>query len=147
MEKYDRQYHGTAPRETGPLVQRLESFGKLWGLVVGQWGEASKDLHSLIKILGENRVASRTRARGWEGGEGELGLVLGQIRRSLSCSFVRSQSLCLLARLGQLGPGARGAAERRNLAGRREHERRREAQAHWPVPYRCPLPRVHIVQG
>ena len=56
---------------------------------------------------------------------------MGQIRRTLSCAFVRAQSLCLLARLGQLGPGARTAAERRGVAQRGEISRRREAQAHW----------------
>ena len=106
MAKYDTKYHGTAPGESGPLVQRLDSYGKLWGLVVGPWGDSSKYLHSLVSILGENMVAARGRARGWEGGEGELGQVIGQIRRRLSCSFVRAQALCLLSRLGQLGPGA-----------------------------------------
>ena len=128
---YDTRYHGTGPGQSGPLVQRLDSYGKLWGLVVGPWGDGSKDLHSLIKILGESAVAARTRARGWEGGEGELGLVLGQTRRRLSCTFVRAQALCLLARLGQLGPGARMAADRRKEAKRLETVRRREAQAHW----------------
>ena len=131
LAKYDRKYHGTAQGQTGPLVQRLEGYGKLWGLVVGPWGEGSKDLHSLVKIMGESSVAARGRARGWEGGEGELGLVLGQTRRRLSCSFVRAQALCLLARLGQLGPGARMAADRRIEAKRAETARRREAQAHW----------------
>ena len=54
-----------------------------------------------------------------------------QTRRILFCCFVRSQSLCLLARLGQLGPGARAAAERRVLAQKVEIARKREAQAHW----------------
>ena len=81
-------------------------------------------------------MAAKGRARGWEGGDGELGQVIGQVRRKLSCTFVRAQSLCLLARLGQLGPGARGAAERRNDARRRETARRREAQAHWQAHMR-----------
>ena len=131
LSKYDRRFHDTRPGESGPLVQRLMSFGPLWGLVVGPWGEGSKDLHSLIKILGESRVAARGQARGWEGGDGELGLVLGQIRRTLSCTFVRAQALCLLSRLGQLGPGAKSAADRRVVAQRAELARRREAQAHW----------------
>ena len=131
VAKYDTLYHGTGPRQAGPLVQRLESYGKLWGLVVGPWGEGSKDLHSLVKILGDTMVAARGRARGWEGGEGELGQVIGQIRRRLSCSFVRAQALCLLSRIGQLGPGASLAAERRGISKRAETTRRREAQAHW----------------
>ena len=72
----------------------------------------------------------KSTGRGWEGGEGELGQVMGQLRRRLSCSFVRAQALCLLSRLGQLGPGAKAAAERRGDALRAETARRREAQAH-----------------
>ena len=136
LEKYDRKYHGTAPGQRGPLVQRLDGYGKLWGLVVGPWGEGSKDLHTLISVIGKNMVDSRGRDRGWEGGEGELGQVMGQLRRKLSCTFVRAQALCLLSRLGQLGPGARAAAERRADALRAETARRREAQAHWQAHIR-----------
>ena len=63
--------------------------------------------------------------------EGELGQVIGQIRRQLSCTFIRSQALCLLSRIGQLGPGAKAAAHRRSEALRADTARRREAQAHW----------------
>ena len=67
-----------------------------------------------------------------------MGFVMGQIRRNLSCAFVRAQYLCLLARLGQLGPRARTAAERRAIAQRVEISRRREAQAHWLAHIRGP---------
>ena len=41
LSKYDRQFHGTNPGQTGPLVQRLQSYGTLLGLVVGPWGDGS----------------------------------------------------------------------------------------------------------
>ena len=94
-------------------------------------GSKSKDLHSLVSTLGNNLVAAKARARGWEAGEGELGQVIGQMRRQLSCSFIRSQALCLLSRIGQLGPGAKAAANRRSDALRADTARRREGQAHW----------------
>merc|ERR1712082_341330 len=81
LDKLDRRFHGTTPGQTGPLVTRLESFGKLQGLVVGAWGEASRDLHSLVKVMAESRVAARSRARGFEVGEGEYSSVVGQTRR------------------------------------------------------------------
>ena len=118
------------------MTGHLDSYGNLWGLVVGPWGDGSKDLYSLIKILGESAVTARSMARGWEGGEGELGLILGQTRRRLSCTFVRAKALCLLARLVQLCPGARMAADRRKEARRVETDRRREAQVHWLAPVR-----------
>ena len=61
---------------------------------------------------------------------------IGQLRRKLSSVFIKAQSLCLISRLGQLGPGARVAAERRSDARRAETDRRREAQAHWQAHVR-----------
>ena len=61
----------------------------------------------------------------------KLGQVIGSIRRRLSCTFIRAQALCLLSRIGQLGPGAKAAAQRREDAMRADTARRREAQAHW----------------
>ena len=131
-----QKYHGRAQGQAGPLVNRLEGYGKLWGLVVGPWGDASKDLHTLISMMGNSMVAARARARGWEGGEGELGQVIGSIRRRLSSTFIRAQALCLLSRIGQLGPGAKAAARRREDAMRADTARRREAQAHWQAHIR-----------
>ena len=75
--------------------------------------------------------SSISNVTGWEASDGELGLVLGQIRRILSLTFVKAQALCLRARLANLGDGARAAAERRQQAGREEEWRRREALAHF----------------
>ena len=49
---------------------------------------------------------------------------------------MKAQALCFLSRLGQLGPGARAAADRRLDAKRAETVRRREAQAHWQAHIR-----------
>ena len=51
LSRYDRKYYGTQGEETGPLVRCLHSFGPLKGLVVGPWGDASRDMHQLIKVL------------------------------------------------------------------------------------------------
>ena len=131
LAKYDARFHGTTGRETGPLVTLLESFGKLEGLVVGPWGNGSKDLHSLVRTLAECRVAARERARGHEASDWELVMVMGQIRRALSLDFVRAQGLCLLSRLCHVGEGARAAVARRQQAGREEEARRREQSAHY----------------
>ena len=74
---YDRRFHGTVGQEVGPLVTRLQGFGELQSLVVGPWGNGSKHLHDLVHTLAESRIATRSRARGWEGGDKELGLVTG----------------------------------------------------------------------
>ena len=127
----NRRFHNTQGEETGPLVRLLQSFGKLEALVVGPWGNASKDLHQLIRTLAECRVAGRVRARGQEASDWELGQVMGQIRRALSLDAIRAQSLCLLARLCYLGEGAHAAADRRQQAAREEEGRRRDQMAHY----------------
>ena len=70
-----------------------------------------------------------SRAQGREPGEGMMGKVMGEIRRSFSVAVVRSQALCLLERVSQLGPGARAAAQRRQQTLGLEERRRRERQA------------------
>ena len=87
----DRKYHNTELWQTGPLQRRLESFGKLEGLVVGPWGEGSKDLHSLVKTLAESKVAMMARERGWEASDKEHGVIVSQIRKYLYTAFVRAQ--------------------------------------------------------
>ena len=55
--------------------------------------------------------------------------MVAQVRKNLSLTFIRAQSLYLLNRLGFLGEGAKAAAGRRDLAKRMEEGRRRERQA------------------
>ena len=72
LEPLDRLYHQTADGQIGPLVRRLQTYGKLESLVVGPWGEGSKDLHSLVKTLAESRVACQARSKGREASDNEL---------------------------------------------------------------------------
>ena len=132
----DARFHNTPVGQTGPLVRRLESFGKLEGLVVGPWGDCSKDLHNMVKVMGENKVAVQARATGREASDNELGVIISQIRKYLSTAFIRAQSLCLLNRLCYLGEGAKAAAGRRNLTKRLEVGRRREREAHFQAHIR-----------
>ena len=46
----DSKYHGVSNGQVGPLVQRLETWGELQGLVVGKFGEGSQHLHKLLKF-------------------------------------------------------------------------------------------------
>ena len=111
------------------MVRRLQGYGKLEGLVVGPWGEGSKDMHSLVKVIAETKVANTARALGRDLSDKELGIVVSQVRKYLSISFIRAQSLCLLNRLCFLGEGAVAAAGRRDLTRRLEEGRRRDRQA------------------
>ena len=136
--KYDVQFHGAQPRvrgqpepPVGPLVQRLRSY-PLQRLVVGPWGDCSEDIHELLSILARSRAEIAARSKGREGGAGagDLGVIMGQIRRAFSVQAVRSQSLCLLERHAFLGPQGRAAGSRRKVVQRLVEVRRRQAEAY-----------------
>ena len=113
----------------GPLVQRLETWGELQGLVVGQFGEGSQHLHSLLRQLAEAKVLAKARASGEPALDSDVGISLSHYRRVLSTTAVRAQATCLLTRMGHLGVAAREAAQRRNLAVRQEAALRNETRA------------------
>ena len=138
LRRYDVMFHGAAPLvrgqpepPAGPLLQRLRSF-PMQKLVAGPWGDLSQDFHELLSTFAKARAEASARSRGREGGagKGELGKVMGEVRRAMSVQVVRSQALCLLERLSQLGPGARAAGERRKVVQRIEEIRKRQAQAY-----------------
>ena len=131
MVKLDQRYHGTPAGQVGPLQRRLESFGRLQGLVVGSFQEASQDLHSLLEYLTDAMLKARGLARGREGSDWERGIVLNGFRRELSLVAAKAVSACLLGKASKLGEGHRQAAKRRVWA-RQENERREASlKAHW----------------
>ena len=100
--------------------------------MAGPWGDLSPHLHQLLRTFAESRVAAVSRAQGWEAGPGQLGKVMGEIRRALSVTVVRANAYCLMERLAHLGPGAGAAAKRREGALRQE-KRRQDRQAFDPA--------------
>ena len=139
LRDYDVRFHGALPLRRGepepvpgPLVARFRGLGGLeeGQLVAGPWGDVSPDLHQLLKTFAESRAAALSRSQGWEVGPGQLGKIMGEIRRALSVTIVRANAMCLLERLSQLGPGAGAAAKRRQVALRLEERRRQDRQAH-----------------
>ena len=138
LHDYDVRFHGATQRRAGqlepapgPLVARFRDLGGLEDgqLVAGPWGDLSPDLHKLLLVFAESQVAAMSRAQGWEAGPGQLGKVMGEVRRALSVTVVRANALCLMERLSQLGPGAGAAAKRRHGALQLEERRRQERQA------------------
>ena len=97
--------------------------------MAGPWGDLSPHLHQLLRTFAESRVAAVSRAQGWEAGPGQLGKVMGEIRRALSVTVVRANAYCLMERLAHLGPGAGAAAKRREGALHQEEKRRQDRQA------------------
>ena len=56
-------------------------------------GECSKDLHSLVKVMGESKVAAKARAKGREALDKELGVSITQILKYLSTDYTRTHRM------------------------------------------------------
>ena len=127
----DTRYHRVEEGQTGPLVRRLERFGNILTWVIGAWQEGSKDLHDLLDLLADHKVAVLGLARGREATENERAQILSGYRRTLSTTAARANSGCLLGRLAKVGEAHRGAARRRAWALREEERLQEERRAHW----------------
>ena len=79
--------------------------------MVGPRGGGSKDPHRVVKTIAETKVANKARSLGRELSDKELGIVVTQVRKYLSTSFIRAQGLCLLNRLCFLGGSQGGSGE------------------------------------
>ena len=49
--RLDRQYCNVSDGAPGPISQKLATYGHVWGLAFGAYGEASPDVHELLQIL------------------------------------------------------------------------------------------------
>ena len=100
----DRVYGGVA-----------ESSGKGSKEAAGIWGSegayvwsiwcGKKQLHELVHHLANRRLKAQGLQQGRESVKGELGVLVGQVRRMLSITAVRAQAECLLSRLRHVGVG------------------------------------------
>lgn len=99
--------------------------------MVGSLGECSKEINSLIQVMGESKVAVQAKDRGRPASENKLEVIISQIRKFLSTAFFRAQGLCFLNRLCFLSKGAKEAARRRDMPRRLEISRKRDLQAHY----------------
>ena len=97
----------------------------------GAWGEASKDVHSLVETLAECRLRSQALSRGRVEGEEVKSVLVGQIRRCLSVSVIRATTSCLLDRLHQVGRGVAGANGRREASRWQEEVMRADRDSVW----------------
>ena len=127
----DTRYHGVEEGQRGPLVRRLEGHGQLLTWVMGAWQEGSKDLHDLLDMLADNKVAVLGLVRGREASDHERAQILSGYRRTLSTTAARASSGCLLGRLAKVGEAHRAAARRRAWALREGERLQEERRSHW----------------
>ena len=125
---------GVTQGRVGKVEAKLISLGSVKGIVCGQWGEVSEDLHALLHAMAVSRVrvaGPSTGRRGTERSEkGEMSVVMGHLRRTLGVATIKAQCLSLLGRLDGLGPGAAAARNRRQQALDLERQWRLQQQAH-----------------
>ena len=58
-------------------------------------------MHELVHHLANRRLKAQGLQQGRESGKGELGVLVGQVRRMLSIEAVRAQAECLLSSHGR----------------------------------------------
>ena len=85
----------------------------------------------MVQTLAQTRLETQGLATGRRGSAAELGILVSQIRRTISTTAVRAQAECLLTWLSNLGPGSRMAAKRREWARREEQQMLAERAAVW----------------
>ena len=131
----DKEIIAQPTQQRGPIETRLDEFGEILGLCFGAWGEASRDVHVLIQVLAESRLAFTGMQRGRPGSKAELGMLTGQIRRRISLVAVKAQVECLLSKLHQVGPGNQRLAKNRQWALKEDDRMSRERRANWMLRY------------
>ena len=87
----DRVYGNVPEGEVGRVERKLTGYGQVRGFVFGAFGEASGGVHELVQRLGETKVKAVGVQQGRETVKGEMGVIVGQVRRLLSVTAVRAQ--------------------------------------------------------
>ena len=62
--KVDEQFAGTAVGDVGPVLQRLQGFSPVKGLVFGSFGEASAGVSKLLDALAWTAARKHVRQMG-----------------------------------------------------------------------------------
>jgi len=80
-------------------------------LVAGPWGDLSQDFHALLGIFAKSRAEANSRNKGRERGAGELGKVMGEVRRAINVSGSGEKSSFVSSR-ETVSSGTRGKSSR-----------------------------------
>ena len=96
----DQNYGGVMPGEVGRVQRKLETFGEVRGLVFGAFGEVSEGVHELIQVVAQSRLRAVGLQKGRVSEKGELGVLVGRIRKQLSVVAVKTQANSLITRPG-----------------------------------------------
>ena len=100
--RLDRQYHaGAGP--PGPIEQRLTSHSAVRGLVFGHYGEASADVHDLLRLAADALAEDQWRLLGARSQRELRGFLISRSRRRIGLAAVQHMARHRLARLPYVG--------------------------------------------
>ena len=100
--RLDRQLHATAGAP-GPIEQRLLSFTTVRGLVFGQYGEASADVHDLIRVAAGEMAQQQWRLAGARTACEMRAFLVSRARRRIGLTIVQAMARHRLARVPYIG--------------------------------------------
>jgi len=86
-----------------PIQTRLESFGIVRGAVFGNYGEASSDVHSLLRVAAEAQARRVWRIMGARSWSEAFGFILQSMRRRLGVVVAREFARHRLHRVPYIG--------------------------------------------
>lgn len=98
----DSRFHSAAG-VPGPIAQRLQSFTTVRGLVFGQYGEASADVHDLISIGADACAQHQWRLAGARSESEMRGFLVSSMRRRVGLTAVQAMARHRLARVPYIG--------------------------------------------
>ena len=101
-----------------------------WGFVFGAWVEARHDVHLLTHTLAESRLKHIGLQRGRPGSDGELSIVVAQIRKTLSVASIKAQVECSLSRVHQIGE-SKQLSKQREWALKEDERMKKDRRAEW----------------
>jgi len=99
-ERLDRELHQDG---STPVAARLATLGPTRGLVFGQYGEASPDVHALIAHIADREAARRWRLFGARTLEEARSMLMADVRRHIGIVAVREMARHRLHRVQWIG--------------------------------------------
>ena len=104
----DVEHHGGAP---GPVLQRLQAFGTVRGLVFGAYSEASADVHDVLAVAATESARTRWEAAGARSIGEYRAYLISSYRRRVGLTVAQAFARHRLARVPYIGV-PRSAVER-----------------------------------
>ena len=101
------------------MEQRLRTFGRVEGLVIGAHGEGSPDLLKMIKRIAKRAAQTRYRVMGFSSSRAANSTMINQIYVAAGVEAIRGMARLRIANLGSALAGTasnKAAAARRNRA-------------------------------